>query len=103
MGFVGSAFRRFHASVTALKSWEASRFGSYVGFDTMARIRPVDGSRAATAAWGFGPSPWMPSKAAVWALGSSVTDTEPPCGWLLLTMSTTRFTNSRGSLPERIG
>jgi hypothetical protein len=31
-----------------------------------------------------------------------VSETEPPSGWVLLTMSTTRLTKSRGSLPERI-
>ena len=60
----------------------------------------MEGSSATTAAWVSGPSAWMPSKAAVWAAGSIVSDTEPPSGCLLLSVSTTRLTKKRGSLPE---
>ena len=92
----------FQAFCTSLKLCEASRFGSYVGEVTIARTLPVDGSSATTEPSTFLPSARSPSYAAVCALGSTVSVTEPPLGWLLPSMSTTRLTNSRGSLPERI-
>ena len=97
-----SALSCFQASCTSLNLWEASRLGSYVGELTIASTLPVDGSSATTEPCTFVPSARSPSNAASCALGSMVSATEPPLGWLLPSMSTTRLTNSRGSLPERI-
>ena len=92
----------FQACCTELSSCEASRFGSYVGVVAIARTLPVDGSSATTAPFASLPRARRPSYAAVCALGSTVSETEPPLGWVLLSMSTIRLTNSRGSLPDRI-
>ena len=76
--------------------------GSYVGELTIASTLPVAGSRATTAPLTSVPSARSPSNAASCTRGLTVSETEPPLGWVLPSMSTTRVTNSRGSLPDRI-
>lgn len=73
MGLSGSAFSRVHVS-RAVLPFPDSGSGSYDGTDTSARIRPVDGSTAATAPF----RPRSPSYAARCALGSMVVSTSPP-------------------------
>ena len=62
----------------------------------------MDGSSATTAPSTLSPSARRPSNAASCAAGSTVSETDPPLGWLLPIMSTTRSTKSRGSLPDRM-
>ena len=104
-GESGSSRSCCHASDCSSPSWEASRFGSYDGDDTIARILPVDGSSATTEPLHGPPlQPFcMASQAACCTCGLMVVATLPPRGSRPVKKSASRRPNSRSSEPLRIG
>lgn len=95
-GLVGSSRRFSHAADCAAVSWVASRLGSYDGEDTIARIRPVDGSSATTAPLQGPLHPrCRPSHAARCTRGTIVVSTLPPRGSRPVKKSANRRPNRR--------
>ncbi len=99
IGWFGSLVSVSQACRCLVGSWSARAFGSYDGLVTRARMAPVVGLRATTAPL----RPASPFIAAACAAGFRVSVTEPPRGWVPLSRSASRLTNSRLSLPARTG
>ncbi len=95
IGLSASPFSRVQDRPTA-ESFPDSAAGSYDGVDTSARIRPVDGSIAATAPL----RPSSPSYAACWAARSRVVATSPPAFWERVKSFHSGNGDSIGSAPD---